>query len=99
MRLPQQQPLLQGVQSAIRSRATPFSRQFGADNFRQHHSEAQDAEMKKGSSRASKHRSAGERNQALRTGSSAPTEERATLEAEIGAEVRRLRKGLDLTVS
>lgn len=39
------------------------------------------------------------KNEDLLTGSSAPKEIAATLEAEIGAEVRRLRKTLDLTVS
>jgi transcriptional regulator with XRE-family HTH domain len=37
--------------------------------------------------------------QPLLTGSSAPLHATPTLESEIGAEVRRLRKGLDLTVS
>jgi len=35
----------------------------------------------------------------LLTGSSAPKDAAPTLEAEIGAEVRRLRKSFDLTVS
>ena len=35
----------------------------------------------------------------LLTGSSAPKEATPTLESEIGAEVRRLRKSFDLTVS
>ncbi|WP_342723783.1 XRE family transcriptional regulator [Bradyrhizobium sp. B097] len=55
--------------------------------------------MKKASTATSKTTRPTERDVDLLTGSSAPKEVPPTLEAEIGAEIRRLRKRFDLTVS
>ncbi len=55
--------------------------------------------MKKASIRRRKSASTPAKETNLRTGSSAPKEVTPTLESEIGAEIRRLRKSFDLTVS
>jgi transcriptional regulator with XRE-family HTH domain len=59
----------------------------------------EDQEVKKSNKVALKSRNARTKEKDLRTVSSAPREIAATLECEIGAEIRKLRKGLDLTVS
>lgn len=55
--------------------------------------------MKQGSTQRGKPDSERAKGADLRTGSSAPKEVTPTLESEIGAEVRKLRKSFDLTVS